>query len=85
MFINKDTRLSCQAIAWTHDGPQFSTDEQHACRYQVRDVKGVVGFINTDRARSHPDVQWTMELLRDGKIQRIKGRYATVEDALDVF
>jgi hypothetical protein len=45
----------------------------------------VVGFINTDRARSHPDVHWRRELLRDGKIEKVKGTYATVEEALAAF
>jgi hypothetical protein len=81
----KDHRLSCNAIAWIHDGPQLSTDEQHAFRYEVRGANGVVGFIDTDRARSHPDVHWTRELLRDGKIEKVKGTYATVEEALAAF
>jgi hypothetical protein len=85
MIITKDNRLSCKAIAWTHDGPQLSTDEQHAFRYEVRDANGIVGFINTDRARSHPDVHWTRELLRDGKIVRLDDSYATVEEAFAAF
>jgi hypothetical protein len=85
MIISEDRRLSCKAIGWTHDGPQLATDEQHAFRYEVRGANGVLGFINTDRARSHPDVRWTRELLRDGKIEKVKGTYATVEEAFAAF
>lgn len=85
MMIMKDHGFSCKAIAWTHNGPQLSTDEQHAFRYEVRGANGVVGFINADRARSHPNVRWTQELLRDGKIEKVKGTYATVEEALAAF
>lgn len=85
MITMKDNRFSCEAIAWTHDGPQLSMDEHHAFRYEVRDANGVVGFINTDRARSHPDVKWMRELLRDGKIEKVNGTYATVEEALAAF
>ena len=85
MVIRQDHRPSCKAIAWTHDGPQLSTDEQHAFRYEVRGANGIVGFITTDRARSHPDVHWTRELLRNGKIEKIKGTYASVEEALAAF
>ena len=85
MITTKDNCLSCKAIAWSHDGPQLSTDEQHAFRYEVRGANGVVGFINTDRARSHPDVHWMRELLRDGKIEKVKGTYATVAEALAAF
>ncbi len=85
MITIKDSHLSCEAIAWTHDGPQLSMNEQHAFRYEVRDANGVVGFINSDRARSHPDVHWMRELLRDGKIEKVRGTYATVAEALAAF
>jgi hypothetical protein len=85
MITAKDNHLSCKAIAWTHDGPRLSTDEEHAVRYEVRGANGVVGFITTDRARSHPGVHWTRELLRDGKIERVKSTYASVEEALAAF
>jgi len=85
MITTKDRRLSCNTIAWTHDGPRLSTDEQHAFRYEVRDINGVVGFITTDRARFHPDVHWTRELLREGRIVKLGDVHATVEDALSAF
>jgi hypothetical protein len=48
--------LTCKPIMWSHQGAQLSTDEQHAFRYEVRDERGdVIGFINTDRARTHPE------------------------------
>ena len=87
MITSKDNRLSCEAIAWTHDGPQLSRDEQHAFRYEVRDANGVVGFINTDtdRARPHPEVRCVRELLREGKIEKLRGTYANVSEALAAF
>jgi len=61
-------------------------DEQHAFRYEVRNQSGnVIGFINTDRARQHPDVKWERSVLRDGKIEELVGKYATVQEALASF
>ena len=85
MIFTNDKRFFCNAIAWTHDGPQLSMDDQHVFRYEVRGANGIVGFITTDRARSHPDVHWTRELLRDGKVVKLGEVYATVEDALEAF
>jgi len=80
MITSQDHRLTCRAVAWTHDGPQLQTDEQHAFRYEVRDADGVVAFITADRARQHPDVQW--ELTQDGKVL---GTYATVKEAFEAL
>jgi hypothetical protein len=78
--------LTCKPIMYIHEGPQLSFDERHAFRYEVRDEQGaVVGFINTDRARSHPDVKWKRELLIDGNIQHLDRTYKTVDDAFAAF
>lgn len=79
--------LSCEAIMWIGDGAQLIPhDEQHAFRYEVRDQRGnVVGFINTDRARQHPDVKWERSLLRNEQIEELVGKYATVQEALAAF
>ena len=79
--------FTCEAIMWVSEGAALSPpDEQHAFRYEVRDRRGnVVGFINTDRARQHPEVQWERSLLRDGKIEELVGKYATVQEALAAF
>ena len=79
--------LTCNAIMWIGDGgPLIPHDQQHAFRYEVRDQRGsVIGFINTDRARHHPDVQWERSLLNNGRIEELGGKYATVEEALGAF
>ncbi|MFY9911974.1 MAG: hypothetical protein WCF22_12235 [Candidatus Sulfotelmatobacter sp.] len=79
--------LTCEAIMWVGDGAQLVPhDEQHAFRYEVRNQRGnVIGFINTDRARQHPDVKWERSVLRDGKIEELVGKYATVQEALGAF
>ena len=71
---------------WIGDGaPLIPHDEQHAFRYEVRDQRGTtIGFINTDRARHHPDVKWERSLVRDGGIEKLVGKYATVQ-ALAAF
>ncbi len=85
MITTQDRRLTCQAVAWTHDGPQLQIDEQHAFRYEVRNASGVVGFIAADRARWHPDVRWRREVFKNGKIEDSQGTYVTVEEALGAF
>jgi hypothetical protein len=77
----------CEPIMWVGDGGAVITnDEQHAFRYEVRDNRGdVLGFINTDRARQHPDVKWELSLLRNGKIEELDGAYGTVQEAFKVF
>jgi len=79
--------LTCEAIMWVGEGPQLvPQDEQHAFRYEVRDERGTtIGFINTDRARQHPDVKWERSFLRDGKIEELDGNYQTVREALAAF
>lgn len=79
--------FSCKPIMWAGDGPALAPqDEQHAFRYEVRDRCGeLVGFINADRARQHPDVKWKRSLLREGKIEELDEEYATVQDAFAVF
>jgi hypothetical protein len=78
---------TCEAIMWVGDGAQLVPhDEQHAFRYEVRNQRGnTVGFINTDRARQHPDVKWERSVLRDGKIEELVGKYATAQEALAAF
>jgi hypothetical protein len=84
--MTSTNRLTCRPIMWSHQGPELSFAEQHAFRYEVRDERGdVTGFINADRARSHPDVHWIGELLRDGKIVKLAGVYRTVEEAIAAF
>jgi hypothetical protein len=78
---------------WIHEGLQLSYDEQHAFRYQVRECGNLIGFITTDRARTHPDVRWKCSRLRDGKIEpdgyyrseEFGGDNRTVEAALAAF
>lgn len=79
--------LTCEAIMWVGEGAQLIPhDEQHAFRYEVRDQRGkTIGFINTDRARQHPSVQWERSLLRNGRIEELVGKYATVQEALASF
>ena len=85
--LSNERGLTCEAIMWARDGSQLIPhDEQHAFRYQVRDDCGnVVGFINADRARQHPHLKWQRSLLRDGRIEKLDGNYATVQDALTAF
>ena len=77
----------CEAIMWIGDGARLIPhDEQHAFRYEVRDERGTtIGFINTDRARQHPHVKWERSLLREGKIEELIGKHATVQEALAAF
>jgi hypothetical protein len=79
--------LSCTPVMWIGDGAALIPhDEQHAFRYEVRDQRGTtIGFINTDRARHHPDVKWERSLLLDGKVEELVGKYATVQEALAAF
>jgi hypothetical protein len=79
--------LTCEAIMWIGDGAQLIPhDVQHAFRYEVRDERGsVLGFINTDRARQHPNVKWERSLLRNGGIEELVGKFATVQEALAAF
>lgn len=78
---------TCKAVMWVGDGAQLIPhDEQHAFRYEVRDQHGnPLGFINTDRARQHPDVQWERSVRSNGRIFKLEGKYATVQDALEAF
>jgi hypothetical protein len=79
--------LTCVAVMWVGDGARLIPhDEEHAFRYEVCDERGnVVGFINTERARQHPDVKWERSLLHDGRIEELIGKYATVQEALVAF
>jgi hypothetical protein len=52
-MLKTEHNLTCNPIMWTTEGTLAVRDEQHAFRYEVRDERGdVIGFINTDRARS---------------------------------
>jgi hypothetical protein len=83
-FSNRKS-LTCEAIMWIGNAV-IPHDAQHAFRYKVRDERGnVVGFINTDRARQHPNVKWQRSLLRDGRIEELVGKYTTVQEALAAF
>jgi hypothetical protein len=86
-IFSNERSLICEAIMWVGDGARLIPhDEQHAFRYEVRDERGnVVGFINTDRARQHPDVKWERSLLQNGKIKELVGKYATVQEAARSF
>jgi hypothetical protein len=85
-MLKTERNLTCYPIMWTTEGTLAVRDEQHAFRYEVRDERGdVIDFINTDRARSHPDVRWKRELFRDGKIEPTSGTFKTVEEALAAF
>ncbi len=79
--------FSCTPIMWCGQGARLIPyDEQHAFRYEVHDQRGTpIGFINTDRAMQHPDVKWERSLLRDGDIEELVGKYATVREALEAF
>jgi hypothetical protein len=86
MTTTTERGLSCKPVMWSHESPQLSFADEHAFRYEVRDERGeVIGFINTDRARSHPDVHWKRELFRDGRIEPASGTFKTVEEALAAF
>lgn len=82
-----DRGITCKAIMWVGDGGQLIPhDERHAFRYEVRDQRGnVIGFINADRARQRPDVEWERSVLRGGEIEGLVGKYATVQEALAAF
>jgi len=75
--FSNEHRLTCEAIMWIGDGARLVPhDEQHAFRYEVRDEHGnVIGFINTDRARQHPDVKWQRSLLRNGRIEELDRKH----------
>lgn len=79
--------LTCEAIMWAGDGAELVPhDEQHAFRYEVRNQHGnVIGFINADRARQHPGLEWERSVLRDGKVEELVGKHATVQEALAAF
>lgn len=85
--FSKMRGLSCTPVMWIGDGAALIPhDEQHAFRYEVRDQKGyAIGFINTDRARQHPNVKWERSLLRNGGIEKLVVKYATVQEALSAF
>lgn len=85
--LSNEKGFTCKAVMWGHDGPQLAPhDEQHATRFEVSDKRGnVVGFISPDRARQHPQVQWERSLFHDGKIRKLVGKYATVQEALAAF
>jgi hypothetical protein len=75
--------FTCQAIDWDGKGPRLVSDEQLARRYEVRDTRGtVVGFIQADRARSHPHVMWQRQ---NSDLEILHGQYKTVEAALSAF
>jgi hypothetical protein len=78
-------RFTCEAVMWTNQGPCLSFEEQHAFRYEVREHGHVVGYITTDRARTHPDVMWERSLLRDGKIEQLTAKFKTIEEAFAAF
>lgn len=60
------------AFVFQIDYLELAHDEQHAFRYEVRDQRGTtIGFINTDRARQHPNVKWERSLLRNGGIEKL--------------
>jgi hypothetical protein len=85
-MLKTECNLSCNPIMWTTEGTLAARDEQHAFRDEVREEHGdVIGFVNTDRARSHPDVHWKRELFRDGKIEPTSGTFRTVEEAFAAF
>ena len=85
-MLKTESGLTCTPIMWSHEGAQLAMDEQHAFRYEVRDERGdVIGFINTDRARSHPDAHWKRELFRSGRIEPARGVFSTVAEALAAF
>src|SRR5208282_4999149 len=63
MIANTERGLTCEAVAWTHQGSRLSHDEQHAFRYGVRERGTLIGFITADRARQHPSgARWKRSL-----------------------
>jgi len=72
MTTNNDSVLSADATMWSCNGFLSSRDERYAFRYKVRDESGDVrGFINADRARSHPGVMWKLEIVQaDGRLKK---------------
>jgi hypothetical protein len=85
MLTTSERALTCDAVAWTHEGSRLSHDEQHAFRYEVRENGKVIGFITTDRARQHPDVKWKRSVWRDDRIEDLDGDYQTVGEAFAAF
>ena len=86
MIANTERGLTCEAVAWTHQGSRLSHDEQHAFRYGVRERGTLIGFITADRARQHPSgARWKRSLKRDDRIEELEGDYQTVEEALATF
>lgn len=75
--------LTCKPIMWSHQGPQLSFDDRHAFRWEVRDQFGTrLGFINTDRAISHPELMWKRE---SANCEELEGEYKSVEEAFATF
>ena len=76
--------LSLHRVMWITDGGVIDRSEESCFRYEVHDDRGNnVGFITTDRARSHPSVLWEISRVgQDGSIGEQTGKYATVADAL---
>jgi hypothetical protein len=83
MITIAECALTCEAVAWTHEGSHLSHDEQHAFRYEVRERGNLIGFITADRARQHPSgARWRPSRL--GGIE-LDGDYTTVVQALAAF
>lgn len=83
--FSKKRGLRCVPVGWIGERP-FPHDEEHACRYEVRDERGTaIGIINTDRARRHPNMKWQRSALRDGKLEKLVGKSSTVQEAFSAF
>jgi hypothetical protein len=67
---------------WSRQGQQLSFDERDAFRWEVRDMHGVLGFVNADRAMSHPEVMWKRE---NANCEELDGEYKTVDEAFAAF
>jgi len=60
-------------------------DEQHATRYEVRKYEKLIGYITTDRAWLHPDVNWKRSVVRGNDIEDPDSTYETVDEAFAAF
>jgi hypothetical protein len=86
MTTTAERRLTCEAVAWTHEGSHLSHDEQHAFRYEVREHGKEIGFITADRDRQHPSgARWKRSVKRNGSIVELEGDFQTVAEALAAF
>ena len=87
MNTAQERRFTYRPQMYTHDGPISTFADEDVFRYEVLDEQNeVVGFITTDRARSHPLACWEISARRaDGSVQGIVGTHETVAVAFEAL